>query len=50
MNNGEMNDFSTRGHIEIIWVPVHCGIAGNEMANELAKREHVNFRHRIMEK
>lgn len=29
----EINDFSRQRHIEIIWVPVYCGIAVNGMTS-----------------
>ena len=33
----KINNFSSRGRIKIIWVPGHCGIVANEMANNLAR-------------
>ena len=32
-----LNDFSTRHAVGLYWVPVHAGVRGNEIADELAR-------------
>lgn len=36
----EINNFSTIGSIEILWLLVHCNIGGTEIVDELARESY----------